>query len=38
MVTDIYESPRIEVMEMEIEQPLLTGSFTGEDINEWEDM
>jgi len=28
----------IEVMEMEIEQPLLTGSFTGEDINEWEDM
>lgn len=38
MVTDIYESPMIEVMEMEIEQPLLTGSFTGEDINEWEDM
>lgn len=38
MVTDIYESPKIEVMEMEIEQPLLTGSFTGEDINEWEDM
>lgn len=35
---DRYESPAMEIIEMEVEQPILNGSFTGEDINEWEDM
>lgn len=38
METDRYESPAMEIVEMEVEQPILSGSFTGEDINEWEDM
>lgn len=35
---DRYESPTMEIIELEVEQPILNGSFTGEDINEWEDM
>lgn len=38
MERDRYESPAMEIIEMEVEQPILNGSFTGEDINEWEDM
>ena len=38
MKTERYESPAIEVIEMEVEQAVLSGSFTGEGINEWEDM
>ena len=38
MKTDRYESPAIEIIEMEAGQAVLSGSFTGEGINEWEDM
>lgn len=38
MKTDRYESPAIEIIEMEVGQAVLSGSFTGEGINEWEDM
>ena len=38
MVKDIYESPAVEILKMELEQAILTASFTGEDINQWEDM
>lgn len=38
MNTDRYESPAIEVIEMKVVQAVLSGSFTGEGINEWEDM
>ena len=34
----VYESPRVEIVEMETEQALLSASFTGEGINEWEEM
>ena len=33
-----YESPEIEILTVEVDQTILTTSFTGEDINEWEDM
>lgn len=38
METDRYESPAIEILELEVEQHVMSGSFTGENINEWEDM
>lgn len=38
METDRYESPGMEIVEMEVEQPILNGSFTGEDINELDDI
>lgn len=38
MGTERYVSPAIEIIEMESEQPVLASSFTGEDINEWEEM
>ena len=38
MKKERYESPSIEIMKLELEQEILTSSFTGEDINEWEDM
>ena len=38
MVKDNYESPTVEILKMQLEQAVLTSSFTGEDIYEWEDM
>lgn len=38
MKKERYESPSIEILKLELEQEILTSSFTGEDINEWEDM
>ena len=34
----IYESPRMEVVAIDIEQSMLCASLAGEGINEWEDM
>lgn len=33
-----YESPSVEILKVETDQAILTSSFIGEDINEWEDM
>ena len=33
-----YESPQIEILRMEVAQTILSASFTGEGINEWEEM
>ena len=33
-----YESPVAEIMEMESGGAVLMASFTGENINDWEDM
>ena len=33
-----YESPAMDILEIEPEQAVLISSFTGEGINEWEDM
>jgi hypothetical protein len=38
MENEKYESPSVEVINVVVDQPILTSSFTGEDINEWEDM
>ena len=38
MENEKYESPYVEIIKVEVDQPILTSSFTGEDINEWEDM
>ena len=38
METGRYESPEILSLKMETEQALFSTSFTGENINEWEDM
>ena len=38
MKNDKYESPVIEIVKIELNQAVLVGSFTGENINEWEDM
>ena len=35
---NLYESPQVEIVKIETEQPVLSSSFTGEGINEWEDM
>ena len=37
METDRYESPRAEIMTLELDQAILSTSFTGEGINDWED-
>lgn len=33
-----YESPSVETIEIQTESAVLISSFTGEGINEWEDM
>lgn len=33
-----YESPSVETIEIQAENAVLISSFTGEGINEWEDM
>ena len=33
-----YESHAVEIIKMTVEQTVLSSSFTGEDINDWEDM
>lgn len=38
MEKDRYESPVIKTLEIEVEQAVLSGSFTGEGINDWEEM
>ena len=38
MKNDKYESPAIEIVKIELNQAVLVGSFTGENIKEWEDM
>ena len=38
MNIDRYESPKVEILKIEVEQGLLSSSFTGEGINNWEDM
>ena len=35
---NIYEAPKMEIIEMKTEQAVLSASLTGEGINEWEDM
>lgn len=34
----IYEAPYMEIVEIHTEQAMLNSSFTGEGINEWEDI
>lgn len=38
MKNEKYESPCVEIIKVEVDQPILTSSFTGEDIYEWEEM
>jgi hypothetical protein len=38
METVNYESPEIEIIKMQVEQAVLSSSFTGEDIYDWEEM
>ena len=38
MDNDRYESPKVEIIKMQVEQSLLISSVAGEDIYEWEDM
>lgn len=38
MENEKYESPSAEIINVVVDQPILTSSFTGENINEWEDM
>lgn len=38
MEKDKYESPSVEILKVETDQAILASSFTGENINEWEDM
>ncbi len=33
-----YESPSVEIIELQTECAVLNSSFTGEGVNEWEDM
>ena len=33
-----YKSPQVEILKMVVAQTILTSSFTGEEINEWQDM
>ena len=35
---NIYEAPKVVIIEMKTEQAVLSASLTGEGINEWEDM
>ena len=34
----LYESPKLEIVEMNTEQTVLVASLTGESISRWEDM
>lgn len=38
MKKERYETPAIGILMFEAEQTIMTTSFTGEGINEWEDM
>ena len=38
MENEKYDSPSVEIIKVEVDQPILTSSFTGEDIYEWEEM
>ena len=38
MKTDKYESPALKILEISAEQAIMVASFTGEGINEWEEM
>lgn len=38
MENDKYQSPAITIIKIEVEQALMVASFTGESIDEWEDM
>ena len=38
MENDRYESPKVEIIKMQVEQSLLISSVAGEDIYEWEDI
>ena len=38
MENDRYDSPKVEIIKMQVEQSLLISSVAGEDIYEWEDM
>ena len=38
MENEKYESPRAEIIKIEVDQLILAASFTGEDIYDWEDM
>lgn len=33
-----YKSPQVEILKMVVAQTILTSSFTGEGINEWQEM
>ena len=33
-----YESPKMEIVGIQVEQALLSASLTGEGINDWDDM
>ena len=35
---NVYESPKMEIVEMYTEQAVLSASLTGDGINEWENM
>ena len=34
----VYESPTVEMVELQTQQAVLLTSLTGESINDWEDM
>lgn len=38
MENEKYKTPAITIIIIEVEQALLASSFTGEGINEWEDI
>ena len=38
MEIEKYESPMAEIVGLQIEQTVLSSSFTGENISNWEDM
>lgn len=38
MELERYESPTAEIVKVQVEQTVLSTSFTGEGINQWEDM
>ena len=35
---NVYESPQVEIVEMTPGQSVLISSFSGEDINDWEEL
>ncbi len=38
MENEKYKSPSVEIINVVVDQPELTSSCTGEEINEWEEM